>query len=79
MVSVSSAVQGDLALSVQYVDDLHLKVSVVHPGLPEGPSVLVFFPVVVPVPLLVCPIAKHRHLAERRQHLACVKVKVHRC
>lgn len=57
-----SQAQADLALLGQPVDDLRLEVSVVDARLPEGPSVAVLLPVVVPVALLVGAVAKHRHL-----------------
>lgn len=59
--------QTDLALFGQLLDDLCLEVGAVNAGLPEGSSVAVLFPVMVPVPLLVGAVTEHGHLNEDRK------------
>lgn len=57
-----SQVQTDLALLGELVDDLRFEVGAVDAGLPEGSSIAILLPVVMPVPLLVGAITEHRHL-----------------
>lgn len=52
----------DLSFLGEPVDDLRLEVGAVNARLPEGSGVVVVLPVVVPVPLLVRTVTKHRHL-----------------
>lgn len=56
------AVQSDLALYGELLDDLGFKVGVMDPRLPEGAGVPVLLPVVVPVPLPVSAVPEHGHL-----------------
>lgn len=59
MVIVVSAMQSDLAFLGQAVDDLCFKLCTVDSSLPEGSSIAILLPVVMPVSLLVCTITKH--------------------
>ncbi len=54
-----SQVQTDLALLGELMDDLRFEVTTVDAGLPEGSSVAILLPVVMPVPILVCTVTKH--------------------
>lgn len=54
-----SQVQTDLARLGELMDDLRFELRVVDTGLPEGSSIAVLLPVVVPVALLVGAITKH--------------------
>lgn len=62
-----SQVQTDLALLVELMDDLRFELGAVDAGLPEGSSVAILLPVVMPVPLLVGTVTKHRHLNTDRK------------
>lgn len=64
---VVSQVQTDLSLLVELVDDFCFEVGAVDTGLPEGSSIAVLLPVVMPVPLLVGTITEHRHLNTDRK------------
>ena len=57
-----SGVQGDLVLLSQAMDDLGFVLGAMDASLPEGSCEAVLLPVVVPVPVLVCPVAIQRHL-----------------
>lgn len=60
---VGSQVQTDLALPGELMDDLRFEISAVDAGLLEGSGIAILLPVVMPVPLLVGTVAKHRHLS----------------
>lgn len=64
---VVSQVQTDLALLGKLVDDLRFKVGAVDTSLPEGSSIAILLPVMMPVPLLVCTVTEHRHLNTDRK------------
>lgn len=57
-----SQAQTDLARLGELMDDLRFKLRVVDTGLPEGSSIAILLPVVVPVALLVGAVTKNRHL-----------------
>lgn len=65
--SSSSQVQTDLAILGELVDDLRLELCVVDARLPEGSSIAILLPVVMPVPLLVGTVTKHGHLDTDRK------------
>ena len=54
--------QGDFVLLGQAMDDLGFVLGAMDTGLLEGSCKAVLLPVVVPVPILVCPVAIQRHL-----------------
>lgn len=58
-VSGGSQVQTDLAFPGELVDDVRLKLRTVDASLPEGSTVAVVLPVVMPVSLLVGTITEH--------------------
>lgn len=60
-----ASVDLDLAGLGQHVDDVGLKVSVMHSGLPELARVPVILPVMVPVAPTVGPEPVHVHLQRR--------------
>lgn len=51
--------QSNLAFLGQAGDDLCFELGTVDSRLPEGSSVAILLPVVMPVSLLVCTITKH--------------------
>lgn len=59
---VVSQVQTDLAFLGELVDDLRFEVSAVDASFPKGSSIAILLPVVMPVPLLVGTVTKHRYL-----------------
>lgn len=54
-----SQAQTDLARLGELMDDLRFKLRVVDTGLPEGSSIAILLPVVVPVALLVGAVTKN--------------------
>lgn len=54
-----SQMQTDLACLGELMDDLRFELRVVDAGLPEGSSIAILLPVVVPVALLVGAVTKN--------------------
>lgn len=57
--STDLSVQFDFALFVEPLNDLSLEICIVDASLSKSAGVSVVLPIVVPVPLFVCPISKH--------------------
>lgn len=64
----TSHIQLNLSFFGELVNDICFKLGAVNAGLSKGSSIAILLPVMIPVPLLVCPITKHRHLNTDRKY-----------